>query len=214
MRKSIGLAVLFLLVLTACGRQFAPSGAAGSAINPDLARVQPHNACTISGFFVFHGSCTEGPVLRGGETYRLKSYKGYTVTFQLAPNGAPPGATFAMSDATGKHDITGTYQGLKFSPYPSKCDGSSCPGKAFLYLLLQVKSTAGIPITGNSSFSIESTSKIPGKSCLVAFNGVVSGKLEWRPELEVGAPKGDTLRFNFVAKKIDAGIDLFALACS
>jgi hypothetical protein len=166
--------------------------------------------------YVFHGSCDVGPVADAGATFRLATYKGYTATFALAKNDAGPGSTVSVADAAGKGDITGTYRGKTFPPYPSPCNSATCPGTAFLYLLIDLKSPKPVHLSGTSSIVVTSARGFPGtKACLFASLNTLGphSRLGWSPLIRAGGPKGKTLTIDIDQPNFAPGYALVAIAC-
>jgi hypothetical protein len=197
--------------LTACGAPtLTPNVSAGIGTSFNRVRVQ----CEIAGYYTFHGQCASGSLPRSGKTYRLKAYRGFTVTFSLPKNNAAPGTSIVLADATGKGDITGTYDKHKFPLYPSPCAASSCPGKAFLYLELDLRAKSALHATTNGTAAITSVNGYPGTKC--SFAGLEKRtRFGWVPfNVPPVTPRGKKLQFSLDLNGTPPGPAAVAVTCT
>ena len=140
------------------GPGYSPFAATGSdAANP----------CRVKGYYAFGGPCVSHVLPARGYTFSLPRYRNIDWRWVVSPNNGG-GKTFAFSDATGNGDITGTVGGKPFPAYPSICGAKSCPGKAYLYVLANIRTAQQVNAPHSPMFATD-RSGLPGKNCGIAF---------------------------------------------
>lgn len=217
MRTSVLRAVLALgsvVMLAACGSAM-PNGDTAGTTAPFSARAAVRTPCSVlPGIWDFKGSCktaTIGPLPR---KFSLALYRDVTLAFGLGKNDLTSRTTYYASDATGRNDVAGTFQGKSFVPYSARAcaKGNTCPGKPLIYFNFTIESNRAVILQGDSALAV-GASAFPGTSCFpVVWN---QGKKGWQPYFGTGPipPAHGKVAFSIALLALVQGANYFAVAC-
>jgi hypothetical protein len=168
-----------------------PSSRAASR-TPDAACKVPHN-------WYFRGACVSQSLPTSGATFQLSEYRGYALTISLPANNNSGSDTFEVSDADGKGDISGKYDGGRFPPYGPLCylrggGTEKCPGKVFYYVHITGDNPNVVTFYGPQTARLTSSDGFPGTFCFPAHIYMYGDTAQWWPDQGLGAqPSGNTL---------------------
>lgn len=166
---SRGIAVFAIVAVASCGgRGVVPTQPSNPGI-PFAGTMAPSatNPCATldkEGTWYFHGPCIAENVKQSATIFKLKSYRSVTqiLKYPAVSGKAPAKTAFVTGEATGKKDVTGTFQGTKFPLYGSSsgpCVGNygsaqACSGKAVVYDLMVNAGTTNVSFVGSPSITL------------------------------------------------------------
>jgi hypothetical protein len=133
--------------------------------------AQAVSPCKIAGFWYFSGSCKAFYVNKNGATVNLPRYKTFAVSTQLGTSFASAQRRFVAGSGTSDQDITGSFLKSTFPAYGSvachNVNGQtvSCPGQAFLYVMMENDSSQTIGFNGTPKFTVTTSRGYPGTHC-------------------------------------------------
>ncbi|HTA40691.1 MAG TPA: hypothetical protein VK760_16530 [Candidatus Acidoferrales bacterium] len=187
--RSGAAAVVAALAFAAC----AGNGAVPSSSLPNTAdtlrTVAPAaaNPCPIPVGWKFAGPCNPVKLTTAGGSGKLPAYKGFALTSTLGSNNSKPGTYLVFQDATGKGDITGTVEGLKFPKDKN----------AILYLAALNTSKKSFTFNVTPAIKITSKTAIKGKGCSLDQLGATKTGFAWAPSGITGtvATNGKSVSF-------------------
>jgi len=200
MIRALAAALLSAMTVTACGgRGVVPpeSGISGpsSEMYPGKKVTNPCYTSAVQPAWIFMGSCLITKLTSKGGTFRLKPYKGITVTATLPKNNLVHAETFVLVDALGTTDVS-KYKGLTFPKVPKL--------KSVIYVET-VNSEGGIKFTaGDLVFEVTSTAALPGKTCPLSVLEQKGTKFEWDTTPIQAKVKDKTL--SFIIPATDTGL--------
>ncbi|HTU80721.1 MAG TPA: hypothetical protein VMF61_01240 [Candidatus Acidoferrales bacterium] len=219
MRWPYGLAIFVsALLIAGC----AESASVPNTVPANAAFAVPNSPagdCAVAKYPTFHGACTRVTLRESGTTLALVPYRGFQVTYALPHSNATHADWLSIADATGHGDITGTVNGKRFPKYPSPCYASGgCPGKAFLYFLMDMHAKNGVQFNGQFTFTVTAARKrfSTYATCYYAgsYGGGPDDRLGWSPEVSATPnPNGKSLPFTFTGGYWGPGAQIIALAC-
>ena len=150
------------LLLAASLSAAALSACGGSGVSPSTALapdLRPQVACSLT-TYEWNGVCNGLLLDRSGVNVPLRENKGYTLTYNVPPNGIPINVGVTIGDAT-LNQIGPNSNGHAFPALKN-----SAAGTAFLYMFVEdTHSVAAFSLSGPETIAISSASGFPGKAC-------------------------------------------------